>query len=106
MGEGPSGTADHVDAPRTVANFARSSVHQTWQALHNTGFCALAAAVIVDSSINGACLRLVKKTVHPSDESLAHGNRRFRHDAVALRLYRFGDQAIVFRISCRLFGAC
>src|SRR5262245_19000942 len=99
MGEGPSGAANHVDAPRTGANFARSSVHQTWQALHITGFCALTTAVIVDSSIDGACLRLVKETLYACDESLAHGNRRFRHDAVALRLYRLGDQAIVFRIS-------
>src|SRR5262249_47039779 len=105
MGEGPSGTADHVDTPRTRAYFARSSVHQTWQALHITGFCALTAALVVDGSLNGACLPLVKETLYAGDESLAHGDRCFRHHAVALCLHRFGDQTILFRIPGGIFGA-
>src|SRR5689334_8975603 len=99
MGEGPSRTADHVDAPRTRAYFARPSVHQTWQVLHITGFCALTAAVVVDGSLNGACLPLVKKTLYACYESLAHSDRCFRHHAVAVRLYRPGDETILLRVT-------
>src|SRR5262245_46622622 len=106
MGEGPSRPADHMDTPRTRTYFARPSVHQTWQALHITGFCALTAAVVVDGSLNGACLPLVKETLYTWDEPLAHGRRCFRHDVVALCLYRVGDQAVLFRITVRIFGAC
>src|SRR5262245_7199343 len=105
MGEGPSGTADPVDTQRTRACFARSSIHQTCETLHITGFYALIAAVVVDGSLNGPCLRLVKETLYACDESFAHGDRCFRHHAVALRLYRLGDQTILFRITGGIFGA-
>src|SRR4030095_7585513 len=96
----------HVDSPWTRAYFARSSVHQTWQALHIPGFCALTAATVVDSSLTGICLPLVKETLHAWDESLAHADRCFRHHAVAVRLYRVGDQASVFRVTRRISRAC
>src|SRR5262249_18428101 len=104
VGEGPSGTADRVDTPRTRACFARSSVHQTWQVLHITRFCALTAAVVVDGGINGACLPLVEKTLYACYESLAHGGRCFRHYAVAVRVHRVGDQTILFRITGGILG--
>src|SRR5262245_45454215 len=85
-----------MDPPWTYPFASRSPVHKARQAICDTGFCRLVATCAVDCCLINDRVSLVDQTLHAGHEPAADDDWSLRHHALAICVYRAGNQAIVF----------
>src|SRR5881397_3350381 len=94
-----------MDSARSSAFALGSSLSEAWKVFRFSGFCVVARTYPADRGTGNGRLSLVAPALLPRSEPVAVIDRSIRDHALALCLYRSGDQTVVSCLAGRLSRA-